>query len=90
VDGHHLNRQRNLAGRIKKHDRLPAIDDHLDLVYVAALVGDPPLTSDLPTTFIPGCRLPIRGIDNPGSLGTNDTGLGHGPSGAVASDLQVP
>jgi hypothetical protein len=42
LDWHPLHSQRKLGGRINQDDRLPSIDGHLDLVQVAARVGDLP------------------------------------------------
>ena len=69
VDGHHLPGQGDLGAAVDQDAQLPAIDGHLDLVHLAALVRHLPLASDVATALILGRRFQVGGIDDAGDLG---------------------
>jgi hypothetical protein len=90
LDWYDLSSQRNLGPGVDQDNQLPAVDRHLDIVHLVALVGDLPLAGNLATVLIVLGGIQIGGIDDTGHLSCKHPSLGQGADDPTEQGLQVP
>ena len=88
LDRDHRSGQGHLDPGVEPGDQLNAVHGDLDLVHLAARVGDLQLAGGLAAAVILRHCFQIGGIDNPGDVGLEDPGRRPRLDDPIEQDLQ--